>query len=169
MQRRRRVKVLIKLFQKFAWCGAELHGLKTGAAGGRVQRTRRIRPTGGSPESGLCGTQPAPSTSKTPGSVAPQEGDIRPPFFVYGKAGRWCPVGTVQRRPRRQPRTTVPHPPEGLGVSPQTPQAFFKRLERKLYLSLSSLSAGRLPAAPRKPRRPKAACVTCPVRSRTAS
>ena len=28
----------------------------------------------------------------------PKRGTFVPPFFVYGKAGRWCPVGTVQRR-----------------------------------------------------------------------
>ena len=72
---------MIKLFQKFAWCGAELHGLKTGAAGGRVQRTRRIRPTGGSPESGLCGT--------------PRGGHSSPFFWSMGR--RWLRPRTPVR------------------------------------------------------------------------
>ena len=122
MQRRRRVKVLIKLFQKFAWCGAELHGLKTGAAGGRVQRTGRIRPTGGSPESGLCGT--------------PRGGHSSPLFWSMGR--RWL-------RPRTPVRSW------GFTPNPTTFEKVdetFTRLRRGRALAVSTGAA--VAAAPKR-------------------
>ena len=50
----------------------------------------------------------------------PNRGTSVPLFLCMGRQGRWCPVGTVQRRPSRQARPTplatprpwdsVPHP-----------------------------------------------------------
>ena len=106
--RRRRAKVFSQVFfKKLARCGAELHGLN------RRSRWKRSSGRGAcceadSPGSGRGGTLLALSTSKNPGRGGKTIGGHTSPLFLeYGKAGRWCPVGTVQRRPRRQPRTTV--------------------------------------------------------------
>ena len=64
------------------------------------------------------------------GFVLSQEGDIRPPFFVYGKAG-----------------ASPPHPCKVLGFHPKPHKFFEKNLTKNFYLSPPNLSAGRLFAA----------------------
>ena len=110
--------------------------------------------------------------------VLSQEGDIRPPFFGVGEGGGWSrlPPRSALNGAHRAP--APPAPPLGpwdagltcrfgrrrafaTGKLRPTPCKFFeKNLTKNFYLSPPNLSAGRLPAAPRKPRRPKAACAT---------
>ena len=67
-----------------------------------------------------------PSTSKTPGPVPPQEGDIRPPFFVYGKAV-----------------ASPPHPCKVLGFHPKPHKPFEKGLSENFTFLHPTQARGR--------------------------
>ena len=135
--RRRRVKVFSQVFfKKLARCGAELHGLnrrsrwkKSSGRGARrwcpvgtVQRrpSRQARTQAIAPGAGAVAPSPPLPQAKPRALCHPKRGTSVPPFWSRGRQGRWCPVGTVQRRPSRQARPTplatprpwdsVPHP-----------------------------------------------------------
>ena len=75
---------MIKLFQKFARCGAELHGLKPAQPEKEKQRAGRIRPTGGSPVSGRGGTPRGGHPSPLFGSMGRQNLRFRTSLKTVG-------------------------------------------------------------------------------------
>ena len=73
----------------------------------------------------------------------PKRGTFVPPFFVYGKAGRWCPVGTVQRLTEPAGETCAPCNPFKAVELCSTPRKFFeKNLTKNFSLSPPNPSAG---------------------------
>ena len=90
---------------------------------------------------GLSPTVPFPSLKPRANGfcAVPRGGHTSPLFLKYEKAGRWCPVGTVQRRPRRQPRPTVLATPLGPWSSAPHLAAFEKA--GKTFTCLSQTQA----------------------------
>ena len=145
-------------FSKVAGCGTASHGPKG------VART----------------VGPAFPYSKKKGDVCPPLGVAQSPGEAPCLQKTYAEPAALSGNPRRGfPAKSLPL--EAFSTLLRLPKAtkaarrclalckfFEKNLTKNFYLSPPNLSAGRLPAAPRKPRRPKAAFVNCPVRPRTA-
>ena len=104
-----------------------------------------------------------PSPGAT-GFVLSQEGDIRPPFFVYGNAGAAVSAAASVGPERCPPGTRTPcNPGRSWGFTPN-PTTFEKVDETFNCLHPTQARAACQPP-PRKLRRPKAACATRPAGS----
>ena len=171
-------------FSKAAGCRAEPYGLNRRSRRKKCSE-RGARCEADSPGSGRGGTALAPSTSKTPGrGGTPRGGHPSPLFWSMGRQGlrplqprKVLGFGLACRLGR--PLGNVPPGRSGplkrwtklLLVSTQLAwrDPPLRNARRRLVLSGHGPRARAFgPASLRKPRRPKAACATCPVRSRTA-